>query len=77
MRTKQLDVRLLAGSPLRLRLPILTDLLEGASRELMEVRLTGTFQEPTIEPQPLKSLAKALKRIFPEAPRAQSHLPSG
>lgn len=77
MRTKQLDVRLLAGSPLRLRLPILTDLLEGASRELMEVRLTGTFQEPTIEPQPLKSLAKALQRIFPEAPRAQSHLPSG
>lgn len=77
MRTKQLDVRLLAGSPLRLRLPVLTDLLEGASRELMEVRLTGTFQEPTIEPQPLKSLANALKRIFPEPPRSESGRPTG
>lgn len=77
MHSKQLDVRLLAGSPLRLRLPVLTDLLEGASRELMEVRLTGTFKEPTIEPQPLKSLAKALKRIFPEPPRTESGRPTG
>ncbi len=67
--SRHVDVTLLAGSPLRLRLPVLTDLLEGASRELMEVRITGTVQKPTILPQPLRGLAKALESVFPEAPK--------
>lgn len=76
--TKQLDVTLLAGSPVRLRLPLLTDLLEGAWRELMEVRLRGTLQDPDIQPQPLKSLAKALQTIFPEPPpRSDGRAPPG
>ncbi|MCG8406367.1 MAG: AsmA-like C-terminal domain-containing protein [Phycisphaerales bacterium] len=70
LRTDQLDVTLLAGSPVRIRVPLLTDILEGASREIMEVQVTGTLGKPTIRPQPLKSLTAALKTIFPEVPRS-------
>ncbi|QOJ03355.1 MAG: AsmA-like C-terminal domain-containing protein [Planctomycetia bacterium] len=66
--TRELDVTLLAGSPVRIRVPFLTDLLEGASRELMEVRLRGTVEEPTIHPQPLRSLKEILRGLFPKPP---------
>jgi len=69
LRTGQLDLTLLAGSPLRIRVPLLSEILERASREIMEVHVTGTLDHPTIRPQPLKSLAAALETIFPEAPR--------
>lgn len=69
--THALDVTLLAGSPVRLHVPLLTEILEGASREIMEVRVTGTLSKPDIEPQPLKSLAAALKTLFPEPPRSE------
>jgi len=75
IRTDALDVTLLAGSPVRVRVPLLTEILEGASREIMEVRVTGTLGEPTIRPQPLKSLTAALKTLFPEAPRSEAHRP--
>jgi hypothetical protein len=70
LRGKQLDVTLLAGSPIRLRVPLLTDLLQGASREVMQVEVTGTLQKPQIKPQPLRSLSEALKTLFPEPPPA-------
>lgn len=72
MNTRQIDVTLVAGSPVRLKLPLITEFLEGASRELMQVRLTGTFNEPNIQPLPLKSLTKALQTIFPEPPKRGS-----
>lgn len=72
MKTKQIDIVLVAGSPVRLKVPVITELLEGASRELMEVRLTGTMKQPNIQPQPLKSLTRALQTIFPEPPSGAS-----
>ncbi|MBX3393961.1 MAG: AsmA-like C-terminal domain-containing protein [Phycisphaerae bacterium] len=66
--SNQIDLVLLAGSPVRIKVPLLSDLLEGAAREIMEVRVTGTLAEPIITPQPLKSLTKALKTVFPDAP---------
>jgi hypothetical protein len=68
LRSKQLDVTLLAGSPVRLRVPLLTDLLQGATREVMQVQVSGTLQRPQITPQPLRSLTTALKTLFPEPP---------
>lgn len=68
LRTRQLDLTLLAGSPIRFRIPFLTDILEGASRELMEVRIRGTLRHPRITPQPLKSLGKALRTLFSPPP---------
>ncbi len=81
LNTGELDVTLLAGSPVRIRLPILTDLVEAASREIMEVRIKGTAANPRIIPQPLKSLSRALETIFPEPPesreRREAAVPSG
>ncbi len=73
--TDEMDITLLAGSPVRIRVPVLTEFLEGASREIMEIRVTGTPSKPEIMPQPLKSLTKALKTIFPEAPPAREKNP--
>ncbi len=75
MRTQALDVKLLAGSPVRVRVPLLTEILEGASREIMEVHVTGTLGKPTIKPQPLRSLTAALKTLFPEVPRSEADRP--
>lgn len=62
--TQQLDLTLLAGPPHRLpRLGLLTELAEGAARELMEVRVQGSLYEPKIEAQPLRSLRQALEAI--------------
>jgi len=81
LNTGDLDVTLLAGSPVRIRLPILTDLVEAASREIMEVRIKGTAANPRIIPQPLKSLSRALETIFPDPPetreRREAAVPSG
>ncbi len=66
--SRRLDVTLVAGSPVRLRVPVLTELVEGASRELMEVRVTGTLENPRITPQPFRSLNEAMKGLLPEAP---------
>jgi hypothetical protein len=65
---KELDVTLLARSPMRIHVPLLTELLEGASRELMEVHVTGTLNKPNIRPKPLRSLGNALKLLFPKKP---------
>ncbi len=68
LQNDQLNVTLLARSPVRIKLPLLTDILQGASREIMEVKVTGTLTEPRITPQPLKSLKTALETLFPDAP---------
>jgi hypothetical protein len=68
LRTGQLDLTLLAGSPVRIRLPLLTELWEGAWRELLEVRVLGTLDQPRIVPRPLRSLGRALDTLFPETP---------
>jgi hypothetical protein len=62
--TQQLDLTLLAGSPHRLpRLGLLTELAEGAARELMEVRVRGSLYEPRIEAQPLRSLRETMEAL--------------
>ncbi len=66
--SRRLEVTLVAGSPVRLRVPVLTELVEGASRELMEVRVTGTLENPRITPQPFRSLNEAMKGLLPEPP---------
>jgi len=62
----ELNVRLLAGSPQRLRVPIVTELVEGATRDLFELHVTGTLSQPKIETRPLSNLRRALEAIFPD-----------
>jgi len=62
--TQQLALTLLAGSPRRLPdLGLLTELAEGAARELMEVHVFGPLHEPRIEGRPLRSLARAIQTL--------------
>ncbi|MCH7814217.1 MAG: hypothetical protein IID40_09380 [Planctomycetes bacterium] len=61
----QLDLRLVAVSPHRwFRLPGLTEFLEGASRELVEIRVRGGLSDPSISAAPLPSLGGALETLL-------------
>jgi hypothetical protein len=63
--TEALDLTLVVGSPHDLpRVPVLTEFIEGAARELMEVRLTGTIKHPNIVAQPLRGVDAALRTLF-------------
>ncbi len=46
------------------RLPAITDLLEGASRELLELHVTGPLSQPIVKTMPLRRLSDEIKRLF-------------
>ncbi len=46
------------------RLPILTEVIEGASRELVELRVTGPIEQPTVQLRPLPRLNDELRKLF-------------
>jgi hypothetical protein len=46
------------------RVPVLSELLEGAARELMEIKIGGTVGQPRFEVSPLRSLSAALRTLF-------------
>jgi len=63
--TQILDLVLLIGSPLRLpRLEILSELMEGVARELVEVHVEGTLEKPTYRAEIVRSLRKTLETIL-------------
>ena len=65
LRDRNLDLTLLVGSGQKLpRVPVLTELLEGAARELMVVRVQGPLGNPRITAQPLRSVDAALKLLL-------------
>lgn len=64
-----MDIRLLAASPVRLQVPILTEILEGVAREVMELHVTGTIDNPKIRPEPLRQARDVIGTLFPEIPR--------
>jgi hypothetical protein len=64
----EINVRLLAGSPHRLRVPIVTEMIEGASRDLFELHITGSLRDPKIETQQARNIRRALETIFPPPP---------
>jgi hypothetical protein len=72
--TEQLNLTFITGSPHDLpRIPLLIDLAQGASRELMEIAITGPLNKPTMQGRPLYSLRTALEALFP--PREQASRP--
>ena len=46
------------------RMPILAEFVEGASRELMELHVTGPLSRPTVRARPLRALSEEFKRLF-------------
>lgn len=67
--SNDLDIRLLAASPVRVQVPILTEILEGVAREAMELHVTGTIDNPRIRPEPLRQARDVIGTLFPELPR--------
>ncbi len=63
--TQALEIVLLVGSPLRLpRIAVLSDLVEGVARELMEVHVEGTLDQPVVRAEIIKSLKQTLDLIL-------------
>ncbi|MBP7935623.1 MAG: hypothetical protein KA354_13335 [Phycisphaerae bacterium] len=76
--TEALDLTLLIGSPLRLpRIEVLSELLEGVARELVEVRVEGTLASPIYRAELVRSIRKTLDTILnarhrqPRVPRSR------
>jgi hypothetical protein len=60
-----LDLRLVAVSPHRwFKLGVLTEFLEGAARELVEINVRGPLSDPAITATPLRSVGGALDTLF-------------
>ena len=64
-RTDQIEMTL-AGATQdgALRLPIVTELLEGARDELMQYRITGTYSQPQVSVEPLHNLTGPIKELL-------------
>lgn len=63
--TRRMHLVLLVGSPLRLpKIAVLSELVEDVARELMEVHVEGTLDEPTFRADFVRSLRRSLEMIF-------------
>lgn len=63
--THRLEVTLLSARPAEWPdVPLVTELLQGASRELMEVKIEGTLADPQVRGRPLPSVEAALRTLF-------------
>lgn len=63
------DLRLVnVGNRFLTRVPVLSDLIEGAAREIVELRVTGPVSRPTVRAQPLRALTDELNRLFQKKP---------
>jgi len=69
---KTIDLTLISTGPQAWgRVPVLSELLEGTSRELMEVRVRGPLGQPTIEAVPFRGVSQGLETLIqPRPPRA-------
>ncbi|MCG3129847.1 MAG: hypothetical protein FLDDKLPJ_00583 [Phycisphaerae bacterium] len=68
MPDQRLDLRLIAVSPHQwARVPVLSELVEGASRELVEIQVTGTLLKPVVRSEPLRGIRSALDALLEEA----------
>jgi len=76
--TETLDLTLVVGSPHDLpRVPVLTEVIEGTARELMEVHVKGSVAKPEITAQPLRSVDAALRTLFGASQRRSANHPPG
>jgi hypothetical protein len=63
--TGALDLQLVAVSPHRwARMPVVSEMLEGMARELVEVHVTGTLQEPKAVARPLRNVEAVLDALL-------------
>lgn len=67
--SQEIDLLFITGSPHRLpKIPLLTEIAQGASRELMEIAITGPLSSPRLEGRPLRSLRLTLQALLGGGP---------
>ena len=60
-----LDLGLVHVNPRRwARVPLLSDLIDEASRELVELHVTGPLSQPTVRARPFRGVTDEFKRLF-------------
>jgi hypothetical protein len=70
-----LDVTLVNVNPRRwARVPVLSDILEGASRELVVLHVTGPIGRPTVRTRPLAGLGDEFKKLFQQRGSSTRHV---
>jgi hypothetical protein len=70
------DLRLVnMGSHHISRIPVLADFVEGASREIVELRVTGPLSSPSVRAQPLRGLTDELRKLFQRKPKRKLPAP--
>lgn len=63
--TDQIDLTLVGAHPRQwVRVPILSDLVETASREFVQYRVTGSAKAPTVTVEPLYTLTDPIRRLI-------------
>ncbi len=63
--TETLDLTFITGSPHRLpRLPLLTEMVQGVSRELMEIEIAGPLSRPKMQGRPLRTLRTTVEALL-------------
>lgn len=65
LQDRKLDLALLTESPNEWRFPLLTEIVELARRELLQVHVSGTVDAPEIKGVPLGTLAQTLRLLLP------------
>jgi hypothetical protein len=61
----EMDMRLVAVRPNGwFRIPLVTELLEGAARELVELRVTGSLNDPKVSAHALPGVEEAVDLLF-------------
>ncbi len=69
-----LDLTLVSTGPQAWgRVPVLTELLEGTSREVMEVRVRGPLGQPVIEAVPFRGVSQGLETLLQPRPPRTGH----
>jgi len=61
----RINLSLVAATPKNLNnLPVIPDLMKGASREFTEMEIRGTLDHPTITAKPLSNISETLQTFF-------------
>ncbi len=63
--TQALDMRMITVTPHRwVKIPLMTEFLEQTSRQLMEVDISGTLQDPQATARPLRGMGDAIDALL-------------
>jgi hypothetical protein len=65
-RSISLDFYAVAGKD-KLQIPVITPALGVASRQILQIHVDGTLENPVVENKPLPVLKETLDQVFPEA----------